>query len=122
LFGSALLLGKTLLCRSLLHGSALLLGRALLLLGGALIIARRCGLSSSGSGPTGWNVSSSHATLATLIPAVASTPLCPIPLLRKAYNRYAERQHGQKYHTFLHECLRLVRRALGTNHLSIKPL
>lgn len=79
LFSSALLLGKTLL----LHWS-LLLQRSLALLRRPLLRS----LPSRGSWPMGWNIAPANVTLATLIPAVAASPLSPISL-RKPRNRKA---------------------------------
>jgi hypothetical protein len=117
LLTASTLLPAAALLRSALHGS-LLLHRGWPLLRSPLLRS----LSSGGRRSMRRNVPTTNATLVALIPMVASAPLSPIPLLRKTHKRNAKRQHSESYYILLHECLRVVRRARGMNHLSIKPL
>jgi hypothetical protein len=75
----------------------------------------RSSLPSSRRRAVRWNIS---ATDATLIPVLLSpAPLPTIPFLRKARNRNAQGEQGQKYYIFLHHCLQFDRRSPAADYL-----
>jgi hypothetical protein len=124
LFRATLRLRATLLLRrALLLDGRSLLNRSRLLLSGPPVVTGRT-LPVRRRRSTRWDISAAYTVLIAMagspVPTILSTPLSTVPLLGKAHGCQAQRQQDHKPHIFLHDCLRLVRRWAGANHLKIR--